>query len=276
MIRPTYVRASVGSRMSGSWFSATTSVFFCAWAVPAAASAASAPTATSATPLKIFRMVSSSGIRISPPGGGDGPNHTSRGRQAPQGLLAQLHLLDLPGAGHREILDEDDVARDLEARDPPLAVREHLGVGERRAGLAPHEGHAHFRQARVGEAHHSGQVDAAEAHQERLDLHRVDVLAADLEHVLVATHEAEVAILAHHAHVTRVQPAVAVERLRRLGGLAVVALHRHVAPHEDLAGHARRLIGARQGSTTRISYPGAGNPDASVHCSSVESSALSA
>src|SRR5262245_2131559 len=76
---------------------------------------------------------------------------------------------------------------------------------------------------------------------------RVDVLAADLEHVLVAAHEAEVAVLAQHAHVTRVQPAVAVERLRRLGGLAVVALHRHVAPDEDLAGHARRLIGARQG-----------------------------
>ena len=30
MMRPTYVRESVGSRMSGSWFSPITSVFFCA------------------------------------------------------------------------------------------------------------------------------------------------------------------------------------------------------------------------------------------------------
>src|SRR5215470_12085305 len=116
MIRPTYVRASVGSRMSGSWFSAMTSVFFCAWAAPVAASVASAATATSARPLRDFPMVSSSGIRISAPGGGDGANHTSRGRQALQGLLAQLHLLDLARAGHRELVDEDDVARDLEAR----------------------------------------------------------------------------------------------------------------------------------------------------------------
>ncbi len=29
-MRPTYVRASVGSRMSGSWFSPITRVFFCA------------------------------------------------------------------------------------------------------------------------------------------------------------------------------------------------------------------------------------------------------
>src|SRR5215813_1696670 len=121
MIRPTYVRASVGSRMSGSWFSATTSVFFCAWAAPVTVSAASAPTATNASPLRVFRMVSSSGIRISRAGCGDGAHHTSRGRQTLQRLLAQLHLLDLARAGHREVFDEDDVARNLEARDPPPA-----------------------------------------------------------------------------------------------------------------------------------------------------------
>src|SRR5438093_1324152 len=49
-MRPTYVRASVGSRMSGSWLRATTSVFFCACATPAtiarATSAAHAQTKT--------------------------------------------------------------------------------------------------------------------------------------------------------------------------------------------------------------------------------------
>ena len=36
---------------------------------------------------------------------------------APEGLLAELHLLDLAGAGHREGVDEDHVAGDLEAGD---------------------------------------------------------------------------------------------------------------------------------------------------------------
>src|SRR5262245_64873474 len=74
---------------------------------------------------------------------------------------------------------------------------------------------------------------------------RVDVLAADLQHVLVAAHEAEVAVLAQHAHVTRVQPAVAVERPRRLGGLAVVALHRseeHTSELQSLRHLVCRLL----------------------------------
>ena len=139
------------------------------------------------------------------------------------------------------------MARDLEARDPALALREHVAIGERVAGLALHEGDADFRQARVGVAHDRDQVDSGEAHQERLDLHGVDVLAADLEHVLVTAHEAQVAVTSHDAHVARVQPALAVERVRGLGGLSVVALHGHVAPHEDLAGHSRRLIQPARG-----------------------------
>jgi hypothetical protein len=57
----------------------------------------------------------------------------------------------------------------------------------------------------------------------------------------------------HDAHVARVQPAVTVERLRGLGRLAEVALHGHVAPHQDLAGHAIGLVCPVTGSTTRIS-----------------------
>src|SRR2546421_4282630 len=42
-MRPTYVRESVGSRMSGSWLSAIVSVFFCAWATPGHRASSSAP-----------------------------------------------------------------------------------------------------------------------------------------------------------------------------------------------------------------------------------------
>ncbi len=59
MMRPTYVRASVGSRMSGSWLRATTSVFFCAWAARAfRMSAASAPTARHTAFLVTLMVVS--------------------------------------------------------------------------------------------------------------------------------------------------------------------------------------------------------------------------
>src|SRR4029079_11589649 len=43
MMRPTYVRESVGSSASGSWLSAMVSVFFCAWATPGSSASSSAP-----------------------------------------------------------------------------------------------------------------------------------------------------------------------------------------------------------------------------------------
>src|SRR5262245_59208953 len=222
--------------MSGSWKSATVSVFFWACAASVKPSATSAATART-SPRMILRMSSppatecrsgaergASYYSRTSAGGAPAPRRHAartslRGREPSQRLLAQLHLLDLARARHRKVVHEDDVARDLEASDPSLAVREHVGVGERVACLAPDEGHAHLGQARVREAHDRGQVDAGEPHQEGFNLHRVDVLAADLEHVLVAPHEAQMPVAPHDAHVARVQPPVAIERLRGLRGL---------------------------------------------------------
>src|SRR5262249_20809400 len=119
-----------------------------------------------------------------------------RHRQSLRGLLAQFHLLDLPRAGHREVVDEHDSAWDLEARDSPATVREDIVLGHDMAGLAANERHADLAESRVRVADDRRETDARVTHQERLDLHGVDVLAADLQHVLVAAHEAQMSVVA--------------------------------------------------------------------------------
>ena len=83
--------------------------------------------------------------------------------------------------------------------------------------------------------------------QQALDLHRIDILAADLEHVLVAPEEAHVAVLAPDGHVARAEPAVLRIALGGLGGLLVVAEHQAEAAHLQLALGAGRAGGARPG-----------------------------
>ena len=69
------------------------------------------------------------------------------------------------------------------------------------------------------------------------DLHRIDVLPADLQHVLVTADESQVAVGPHHAHVPGVKPAAAVDGTRGILGLLVVARRHHVAAGEDLPRH---------------------------------------
>src|SRR5438067_12213012 len=78
-MRPTYVRASVGSRMSGSWLRATTSVFFCACATPAYSPSAASASVThdSACLIRRMRESSRSGV-VGSVDLRDGAHHNSR------------------------------------------------------------------------------------------------------------------------------------------------------------------------------------------------------
>jgi hypothetical protein len=75
---------------------------------------------------------------------------------------------------------------------------------------------------------------ASVAEQDLLDLARVDVVAAADDQVLLAVDDEQVAVVVAVGEVAGVEPA-ALERLRGLLGLVVVALHDVVAADDDLA-----------------------------------------
>ena len=79
------------------------------------------------------------------------------------------------------------------------------------------------------------------AHDDLLDVARVDVDAAGDDHVLLPIHQVEKAILVEIAQVARVEPAVADGQCRQVGAL-VVARHEHGAAADDLAHLARRHV----------------------------------
>src|SRR5262249_51222244 len=91
-------------------------------------------------------------------------------------LLAHQEFLDLAGHGHRERVDEFDVAWDLVVRDLALAEgADFLG----RRGLAGAEldpGAEFLAVARVGDADHLDVLDLRVTVEEFLDLARVHVL----------------------------------------------------------------------------------------------------
>src|SRR5262245_61133884 len=193
-----------------------------------------APAASTTTSVKVPPISTASLIP-------DGPS--ARGIR-PLGLraLPEPHLLDLARAGHRELVDHRDVAGHLEARDAAAAVLDHLALGELLPDLELHEGDRDLGEPRVGQSDDRGHLDRGMAHEEGLDFHRIDVLPTDLQHVLVAADEVQVAVGPHHAHVARVEPPLRVEGPRRLFRLVVVARRDHVALHEDLPRHGRRLV----------------------------------
>src|SRR5262249_42005886 len=95
----------------------------------------------------------------------------------------------------------------------------------------------------VGYADYSGVRYRRVLEQRLLNLARIDVVAGDDDHVLLAVHDRDVAILVHRREVAGVEPAVA----QGLGGrlrLLPIALHNVLAATDELAYHARRHLAA--------------------------------
>src|SRR5262249_20682757 len=160
------------------------------------------------------------------------------------GVGAKLGFADLARLRHREGVDEDHMAWDLEARDLAAAAGDHLVDVDGGAGRALDIGHRDLAEGLIRHPHHGNLIDGRVLQQQPFSLHRIDVLAADLEHVLVAAEEAEITVLEPHADVTGAEPAV-----RRVAGLGlfrlpVVAKHQAVALDLDLARLAGRTGGA--------------------------------
>ena len=166
-------------------------------------------------------------------------------------LSAQLALEDLPARVLRQLVDEDDGLGDLERGEVLAGERAQLvrldrlaGDDDRADGLDP---------AVVGDADDRDLGDRGMPVQDLLDLARGDVLAARVDHVLLAVDDRQVAVRVHRGEVAAVEPAA---RERGLGALGIVVVARghldgavHDLPH--LARPARRACPRRRRAWSR-------------------------
>src|SRR5262249_25368937 len=196
--------------------------------------------------LAAARLLSEGLILVHPPkphGRAQAENYT-RTRPYPSlvlSLLAKQVLLNLSAPRHREGVDEEDGARDFEASEAISQAVERVLLGQHRAGFLDHERDGTLREPLIRHADDGDVVDPRVLEQEALDLCRVDVLAPDLEEILVAAEEAHTSVGAHQAAVAGVQPAVGVDRLGSLLRILIVPLHHLIPAHADFAHLSRRL-----------------------------------
>src|SRR5215211_3493866 len=98
-------------------------------------------------------------------------------------LLSQHVLLDLAGAGLRQVVDDDDAFRHLEPREPLAGERlQRLDVGLLGARRRD-ERDGHLAPPLVGRGDHCGLRHRLVSAQRLLDFDRGDVLAARDDHV---------------------------------------------------------------------------------------------
>ena len=153
--------------------------------------------------------------------------------------LAQFDLAQLAGRGHRHFIQDPDEFRHLEAAEVLAAMLEDSGfVGlctrfqfdKCRDRLAP---------LRMRQADHGGVLHGGMGEQRLLDLDGRDVLAAGLDHVLLAVEEQHLAMRVDEREIAGVMPA---EFARLFGRLRVLVIaHHDVGPAmHQLAGLSAR------------------------------------
>src|SRR5271155_548097 len=163
-------------------------------------------------------------------------------RLAPLGLLAQLALDHLPGRVPRQwLIANGDELRHLEVGELGPAVAYHL-IDVQLISRGGHDHRTHLL------AHHlvrhpdgRGLAHTGCARERVLDLDRVHVLPAPVDHVLLAIDDVDQPVLVDPREVTGPKPAIH-ERLRRGLRLVPVALH-HVRPAHEQLTHERVGVG---------------------------------
>src|SRR2546428_740456 len=116
----------------------------------------------------------------------------------PEGLAgtrAQCHPVDLAGAAERRLIDEAHLSgkrvRGAALQEEPLQVLRRCGPSI----VEDHEGDRGFALDRVRDRHHERLADRRLEEQHVLDLLRVYVLPADVDHVVHAAQDRVVAVL---------------------------------------------------------------------------------
>src|SRR5512140_2461091 len=150
--------------------------------------------------------------------------------------LLQFALEDLAGVLARQGVGELDPLRDLVAGEPRLQIRADLFLSQYDAAVRLDERAHLLAELFVGNAEHRAVGDAGYLHQFGFNFGRVDVGAAENDHVAGAPRQIEVAVIVEEADITgRDQPAT--RRLAALVGIAVVGeVGVAIASANDLAG----------------------------------------
>ena len=139
-------------------------------------------------------------------------------------LLAQLELEDFHGGVLGQLVDEVHVSWLLVAGEPGAAPVDYLFLGEVLARLRDNHRHHRLAPDLVEDSDHGRLQHPGVLEQHVLYLGGVYVLAPADDHVLLAAHHVDEALLVLAYQVTRVEPAVLQGLLGRLG-VAVVLLH---------------------------------------------------
>src|ERR1700733_3066292 len=149
--------------------------------------------------------------------------------------FAKLLLLDFSGCGHRQLTDQDDLARYLVAGELAATEIDHLIRADRDAGASDDKSNRDFVQPGVRASHHSDLRNLRQLHQEKLDLGRRNILSSNLQHVLVAPDKAKMPVWTDYSGITCMQPTVLIECLRGSLGILVISEHAAIAALENFA-----------------------------------------
>ena len=179
---------------------------------------------------------------------GYGGQLTWRSRPSQYGARS-LNFCSLPVAVRASSSRNSIDGRRLVAGRLVLAPGDQLGLGHRLALGEHHERLDRLAPLLAGDADHRDLGDRRVGEQHVLDLDRGDVLAAGDDHVLLAVADRQVAVVADHAAVAGVEPAVG-QRPRALLGLLPVALEHDVGAGQHLAG-VLLVLGDRQPDAER-------------------------
>src|SRR6516162_5993838 len=146
-------------------------------------------------------------------------------------LLAHQELLDLAGDGHREAVDEFDIARHLVMGDLALAESADLLGCRNLPVMQAYPGAELLAIARVGDPNYLHILDLGVPVEELLDLSGIDVLVAAYHHVFDPANDIAITLDIDRREVAGMHPPACVDRLAGLLLVVPIASSRASAIH---------------------------------------------
>src|ERR1700728_3531692 len=121
-------------------------------------------------------------------------------------LIANLRLQYLTRNAARQGCPELDSLGRLNASQPCFGKFDQIGVANALPGLEFHDGADRFAPFLIRHADHGAVLDGGMAGEYLFDLCGVDIESAADDHVFLAIHDEQIAVLVHVADIARVMP----------------------------------------------------------------------